>query len=141
MEANQILQPVIAMALLSFVMMLWMYATRIPAMKKLKIHPQKGQDTGELKQLLPKEVSRVSNNYNHLFEQPTVFYALCIVIALLGHTDTIHLTCAWAYVVLRVCHSLVQATIDKVMLRFVLFSMSWIALGVMIVREAFNVFL
>ncbi|WP_026376790.1 MAPEG family protein [Aestuariibacter salexigens] len=135
MPVDLLLQPVFAMAGWTFVMMVWMYATRLPAMMKLKIHPQKGQDTRELAQLLPKEVSRVANNYNHLFEQPTVFYVVCIAIVLMEHTDTVHIYCAWIYVMLRVFHSLVQATIDKVMLRFTLFSLSWLALGVMIMRE------
>ena len=135
MQASAILQPVFVVGLLTMIMVIWMYATRIPAMIRLRIHPQKGQDTKKLKELLPDEVTRISNNYNHLFEQPTLFYAIAISIAVLGHVDAIHVYSAWAYAVIRILHSLVQATIDKVMFRFGLFSLSWIILSVMIIRE------
>jgi hypothetical protein len=136
MEASAILQPVFVMALLSTVMMLWMVTTRVLAMNKAKIDPQDAQDTSRLPDMLPPEVMRVANNYNHLFEQPTVFYAVAISIAVLGHVDSMHVTCAWAYTGLRVTHSLVQATVDLVMLRFGLFLLSWLALSIMIVRES-----
>jgi len=137
---NLILQPVFVLALLTTIMAISMYITRVGAMKRLRIHPQKGQDTSDLKKLLPKEVSRISNNYNHLFEQPTLFYAVSISIAILGHVDAIHVGCAWAYVILRVAHSIVQATIDKVIIRFYIFVTSWIVLAVMIVRETLALF-
>jgi len=140
MEAKFILQPVIVVALLTIVMAVWMFFTRIPAMSRLKIHPQKGQDTLKLRELLPKEVNRVSNNYNHLFEQPTLFYAIALTIAVLGHVDQIHVWCAWAYAILRVVHSIIQATIDKVMARFIVFILSWVVLATMIIREALIVF-
>lgn len=141
MEPHLILQPVLVVGLLTVVMTVWMYMTRLPAMSRLRIHPQKGQDTSKLSELLPKEVSRVANNYNHLFEQPTLFYAVAVSIAVLGHVDTLHITCAWIYAVLRISHSIVQATIDVVLARFVLFSMSWLVLAVMVIREALAVFL
>ena len=140
MQAHLILQPVMIMALLTFVMASWMYFTRVSAMKRLRIHPQKGQDTSKLKDLLPSEVTRISNNYNHLFEQPTVFYAVALVIAVLGHVDQVNVICAWAYTGLRIIHSLIQATVDKVYARFIVFVISWLVLAVMIVRESLAVF-
>lgn len=140
MEATAMLQPVFVLGLLTIVMTIWMFATRIPAMSRLGIDPQKGQDTVRLLDLLPPEVNRVSNNYNHLFEQPTLFYAVALSVALLGHTDTLHVACAWIYVVLRIAHSLVQATVDIVLVRFSLFLMSWVALAIIIVRESLALF-
>jgi len=140
MEANAILQPVFVVGLLTIVMAIWMGTTRIPAMAKRNIDPQKAQNTSNLHDLLPPELMRISNNYNHLFEQPTLFYAVAISIALLGHVDSFNVTCAWAYAGLRIAHSLVQATVDHVMTRFTLFLLSWIALGTMTIREALAVF-
>lgn len=140
MEPEAILKPVMAMALLTLCVALWMLFTRIPAMIRLKIHPQKGQDTRKLREYLPHEVNRVSNNYNHLFEQPVVFYAVCFCIAILGHVDAILVACAWVYVALRVVHSITQARFDVVIVRFYLFVASWFVLAVMIVREALNLF-
>lgn len=140
MSASEILQPVFAMALLSVVITIWMYLTRVPAMVKFRIHPQRAKDTAKLKELLPEKVTRVSNNYNHLFEQPTVFYAVAISIAVLGHVDSFYVISAWLYVGLRVAHSLVQATVDIVMMRFSLFFASWLVLATMIIRESLLLF-
>lgn len=140
MEASAMLQPVIVVAVLSIVMMFWMLATRIPKMNELGIDPQRAQNTSTLGEVLPQETMRISNNYNHLFEQPTVFYAVAITIAVLGHVDAIAVGCAWAYAGLRVVHSIVQATIDVVMIRFSLFALSSLALTVLVVREAIAIF-
>ena len=140
MEATAILQPVFAMGLLTLGMRVWMLLTRIPEMNRRGIHPQKAQDTTKLRDLLPEKVNRVGNNYNHLFEQPTLFYAVAISLAILGAVDAIHVGCAWVFVALRVAHSLVQATVDLVMIRFGLFVLSWGALAIMIVRGALDVF-
>jgi hypothetical protein len=139
MEASAILQPVFVMGLLTVVMLVWMIATRIPAMNRAGIDAQEAQNTSALVGRLPPEIIRVSNNYNHLFEQPTLFYAVAISIAVLGDVDALHVQCAWAFAGLRVAHSLVQATVDIVMVRFGLFLLSWAALGIMTVREALAV--
>ena len=140
MEEIDILKPVFAMALLTMSVALWMLFTRIPAMMRLKIHPQKGQDTRKLREHLPHEVNRVSNNYNHLFEQPTLFYAVCLSIAILRLVDPFFVYAAWAYVAFRFCHTLVQGLVDIVILRFYLFIASWLVLIVMIVRASLIVF-
>lgn len=139
-DPNALLQPLFALGLLTCAMAVWMFLTRIPAMNRLGIHPQKAQDTSKLGDYLPPNIMRVSNNYNHLFEQPTLFYAVALAIAVLGHVDALHVQCAWAFVILRVAHSLVQATIDLVMLRFVIFCVSWLVLGAMVIRGAIAVF-
>jgi hypothetical protein len=138
MTATAILQPLFVMALLNLVMWLWMYATRIPAMSKAGINAQDASK--DSMQNLPSEVVRVADNYNHLFEQPTLFYAVVLSIALLGHVDSLHVGCAWAFAGLRIAHSLVQATINLIALRFTLFSLSWLALALMIVRESISIF-
>lgn len=139
MDAAPILQPVFVMALLTLVMLIWMYATRIPAMSRAGIDAQSA--TKASMQSLPDEVVRVADNYNHLFEQPTLFYAVAISIAVLGHVDGLHVVCAWAFAGLRIAHSLVQATVNVIAVRFAIFSLSWLALAVMILREAFALLL
>ena len=140
MDATAMLQPVIVMGILNVAMFVWMLATRLPAMSAAGIDAQEARNTRDLVGRLPAEVTRVSNNYNHLFEQPTLFYAVAISIAVLGDVDSLHVQCAWAYAILRIAHSLVQATVDIVAVRFSVFLLSWIALGVMIVRELLAVF-
>ena len=138
MAASTLLQPLFVVALLNLVMWLWMYMTRIPAMSKAGIDAQSA--TRDSMQSLPSEVVRVADNYNHLFEQPTLFYAVVLSIALLGHVDSLHVGCAWAFAGLRIAHSLVQATVNIILLRFSLFTLSWLALALMIVRESIQLF-
>jgi hypothetical protein len=134
--AQSLLQSILAMGLLSLVMFVWMYATRLPAFGKAKLDPQEAMHPGTYHERIPSEVRRVADNYNHLFEAPTVFYAVTLAIVLLGLADPLHVICAWAFVILRVLHSLVQATVNRVMVRFLLFALSWVAMGTMIVRAA-----
>lgn len=130
MVGMEILKPVVVLAAWTMVMWLWMYATRIPAMGKAGID-SKGLvgGTGEsLDKVLPPEVQWKAHNYNHLHEAPTVFYAVAIVLAITGQGDGLNATLGWAYVALRVLHSLVQVTINRVMVRFLLFALSSLVL-------------
>jgi len=121
-----ILTPVLALVCWTLVVWFWMYATRIPAMQKAKINPQDAARTRTLN--LPPNVMWVSDNYNHLMEQPTVFYALVFYTYLSGAEDPLNIALAWGYVGLRVVHSLVQNTVNIVMIRFLLFSLSTLCL-------------
>ena len=139
MTATAILQPVFALGLWTGVMLLWMYATRIPAIGKTKI-PEEESGHPSAMALLPSEVRRIGDNYNHLFEQPTLFYAVAISLAVLGHADDTMVNLAWTFVAIRVVHSIVQATFNLVLLRFGIFLVSWAVLLVMIIREALVLF-
>ena len=143
MIESQILQPVVALAIWTMVMWAWMYATRIPAMSKspeIDTANLTGGIGKDLDAILPPEVQWKAHNYNHLHEQPTLFYAIAIVLAMIGHGDGMHALLAWIYVGLRVIHSLVQVTANKVMVRFVLFALSSVVLIAMIVHAAMVVF-
>src|SRR5580765_6753245 len=97
---SSMLAPVLALIVLSLVVWIWMYATRIPAMQRAKIDPQAARHPGSL-DTLPSSARQVADNYNHLMEQPTIFYALIFFIYLAGHADQLHIYLAWTYVVLR----------------------------------------
>jgi len=135
-----ILQPAIALMIWTMIIWALMYATRIPAMQKAKIQPDDAQLTGLLDQKLPRQVQWKAHNYNHLHEQPTVFYAVSIILAILGHGDGMNAFLAWIYVGLRVIHSLVQVTANKVVVRFVLFAISSVVLIALIASAAMVVF-
>jgi hypothetical protein len=94
----------------------------------------------KLDEVLPPQVQWKAYNYNHLHEAPTVFYATAIVIAITGTGDGFNYWLGWAYVALRVAHSLVQATVNKVMLRFILFVISSLVLMALILHAALAVF-
>ena len=129
------LYPVLALVVWTLVMWLWMYATRIPAMQKAQINPDDARHPGTYVDKMPANVRSVADNYNHLHEQPVVFYALAIYSHLVGVADPLNVGLAWAYVILRVAHSIFQATVNFVPVRFVLFSLSSVVLIVMAVRN------
>jgi hypothetical protein len=138
--AQSILGSIFALGLLTLVMFLWMYATRLPAFSRARLDPQDAMHPGTYHDRIPSEVRRVADNYNHLFEAPTLFYAVALAIVVGELADPVHAACAWAYVGLRVAHSVVQATINRVVVRFSLFVLSWVALAVMLVRASLSVF-
>src|SRR5262249_62421540 len=95
---------------------------------------------GEQMATLPASVRWKADNYNHLMEQPTIFYAVALSLAVLGEGSGLNATLAWAYVLSRVVHSLLQATVNKIEARFGLFVLSsliLIALTVNAARAAF----
>lgn len=142
MNAPAILQPVVVLAAWTMVMWVWLYATRIPAMNKLGIDPDslvRDPDVS-LDKLLPPQVRWKADNYNHLHEAPTVFYAVALLLAMVGQGDGFNATLAWAYVAVRIVHSLVQATVNKVMLRWALFMLSMLVLVALILHAALTVF-
>ncbi|MGC9955235.1 MAG: MAPEG family protein [Rhizomicrobium sp.] len=128
------LTPVLALIVLTLVVWIWMYATRMPAMQKAGIKPQDARHPGSPNGL-PSPARQVTDNYNHLLEQPVIFYALVFYIILSGHSDGPHVYLAWAYVALRVIHTLIQCTVNNVTARFFVFSLSTIVLMVMAGRE------
>jgi hypothetical protein len=139
-HALSILRAILALGLLTFAMFLWMYATRLPAFSRAKLDPQEAMHPGTYHDRIPSEVRRVADNYNHLFEAPTLFYAVALAIVVAGLADPVHAWAAWAYVGFRALHSLVQATVNRVAVRFALFALSWVALAVMLVRSSIQLF-
>ena len=135
MVGMEILKPLVVLAGWTMVMWVWMYVTRIPAMGKAGID-SKGLvgGTGEsLDKVLPPEVQWKSHNYTHLMEQPTIFHATVMILALMGASAT-DVALAWGYVALRIVHSIWQATVNKVSVRFALFNLSTICLLVMAIH-------
>ena len=122
--STEILAPVTALLLLTCVVWAWMYITRIPAISKagMKLDPDlpKGQQMSEL----PPRVRWKADNYNHLLEQPTMFYAVALALALLGAGDGLNVSLAWTYVALRVVHTLQQSPWNKIEVRFTIFALS-----------------
>jgi hypothetical protein len=132
--------PVIGLVLWSFVMGFWLYGTRISAVRKHKIIYDPYRPDAVFHKQLPPRVRWKADNYNNLMEQPTLFYAVVITLALLGQDNAVNLWLAWSYVVLRVVHSLVQAIVNVVLLRLAVFMAASIVLLVLSVRAALVVF-
>jgi hypothetical protein len=141
---SDIFQPIAALAVWTMVMWVWMYATRLPAITKLPKDNSPGADVGwtsaKLESLLTPNIQWKAHNYNHLHEAPTVFYAVSIVLALVGQGDGFNATLAWVYVGLRIVHSIFQSTVNKVAIRFGLFALSSLVLMMLVVHTAIAVF-
>jgi hypothetical protein len=137
-----ILQPVVALAAWTMVMWFWLYGTRIPALSASKVDPDDlvRDPAKNLDAVLPPQVQWKAHNYNHLHEAPTVFYAVAVVLAIIGQGDGLNAQLGWAYVALRVIHSIIQATINKVQLRFMVFALSSFVLMALVARTAMVMF-
>lgn len=128
MQASPILVPVVALIAWSLVMWTWMYITRLPAIKKSRIELDPDAPSGQQMGTLPARVRWKADNYNHLMQEPTLFYALALTLAFIGQGGGANLVLAWAYVGLRILHSLVQALGNKIELRFMVFVLSTLML-------------
>lgn len=131
--AEPILVPMLALILWTFVIWVWMYATRIPAMQAAGLDPAKIKRKSDL-DVLPMSAQQVADNYNHLHEQPVLFYALVTWCVLGGTADATNVALAWAYVGVRVVHSLIQCTFNFIPVRFGVFTIGTFVLVGIAVR-------
>ncbi|MEZ5708877.1 MAG: MAPEG family protein [Blastomonas sp.] len=140
--ASPILQPVAVLLGWTMLVWIWMYATRIPAMGKAKIDVGNlvGGTGGALDGVLPDQVQWKAHNYNHLMAEPTIFYATSLVLAIQGAGDGLNAKIAWAYVGLRIAHSLWQILVNKVSIRFLLFALSSLCLMALVLHAIIAVF-
>jgi hypothetical protein len=138
MPHSPILAPVVALVAWSLVMMAWMYAVRFPAMRRkgISLKGRIGSKTGSLEGVVEDQVNWKAHNYNHLMEQPTLFYAIALTLALIGFGGGWNAWIAWAYVAFRVAHSLVQATVNVVRWRFYLFILGSLCLAALTLHAA-----
>jgi hypothetical protein len=126
----------LALILWTFVIEVWMYATRLPAMRAAGLDPARIKRKEDI-DALPVPVKQIADNFGHLHEQPTVFYALAIYTYLTATADPLNVALAWIYVALRVLHSLIQCTSNFVPLRFFVFVFSSLALLIIALRAVF----
>jgi hypothetical protein len=135
---SPILQPVIALVGWTFVMWAWLYATRIPAIAGRPMEPS--MTAADLNAVIPARVRWKADNYNHLHEQPTLFYAVALTLAAAGAGTGLNLWLAWTYVAIRVAHSLIQALGNVILVRFSVFMVGSLVLLALAVRAAGVVF-
>jgi hypothetical protein len=128
--ATPLLAPAAALIIWSIIMLLWAASLRLPALAKLNLPKEKtiGGRGSDLDGILPAQLQWKAHNYNHLMEQPTIFYATVIILALLNQGSAINLGLAWAYVGLRIVHSLWQSLVNRIPVRLLLFTLSTLCL-------------
>lgn len=130
--------PMLSLMLLTMVVWFWLYVKRIGYMQAHKIEPQSLFSRVRLLEILPDDVQAPANNLNNLFELPIVFYALCLINSQQANVSNDLVSLAWAYVVLRVIHSLIHCTYNKVMHRFAVYSSSSLVLWAMLMLTIFR---
>jgi hypothetical protein len=123
---NSILAPAAVLVMWSLIMLLWLAGTRLPAMSKAGIDLGKavGGRGADIDPNVPPSVAWKSHNYAHLMEQPTIFYATVMILAISGGATSLSVSLAWGYVAIRIIHSIWQATINRVIIRSALFFLS-----------------
>ncbi|GIZ43829.1 hypothetical protein CKM354_000704200 [Cercospora kikuchii] len=137
---NPLLQPVTVLAGWTFVMQAWMHVTRINAIGKYNVSIDAGKINQDLEQKVPNNIQAIAHNYNHLHEQPTVFYAVALSLIAAGDTHDYTVKAAWTYVGIRIFHSLYQVLVNKVLTRFQIFASSSLVIAGMTARLATLVF-
>lgn len=138
---QDILHPIVALAAWTMIVWVWMYVKRIPALTKTDLDNKSwtGGTGAHLDGILPPRVQWIAHNYNHLHEAPTVFYAVSLVLAFIGQGNGLNAKIAWAYVLLRVAHTLVQALWNLVVARFAIFALSSLALMALVLHAYLGV--
>ncbi|WP_017665656.1 MAPEG family protein [Porphyrobacter sp. AAP82] len=135
----QILAPAAVLVVWSLVMLLWIIPARFGAVAKMpdkSALPNKvGVRGNDLEGVLPDKANWPAHNFTHLMEQPTLFYAAVTILAIMG-PGAADVLAAWVYVGLRIVHSVWQATVNTIPVRFALFILSTLALIVLAVRAA-----
>ena len=131
----EILYPMFGMIVLSGIILVIFASTRVPGIYKMWGNLQFAKYSADLHPKLPEKARYLTDNYNHIFEQPTLFYAITIYIFLIGNTDTTNIFLAWFYVVTRIIHSAIQITVNNVSWRATIFGIGSLILVLMILKE------
>lgn len=138
--AAPLLAPLVTLNAWTFVMQTWMYSKRLPALSRHKVNMDSSLSQAKMEAMLPPEIQWPAQNFNHLHEQPTYFVGTILTLTYLGVNDNVTLAAAWGYVGLRIAHSIVQATVNNIMVRFSLFSASSVVLAGLTAKAASLVF-
>ena len=141
-HVNPLLGPLVALAGWTLLVMMWMAVVRFRGFKyhNIDIRTRDGGRGADLDGKVEPRFQWPAHNYSHLLEQPTLFYAIVLALVAMGDTEPLNLTLAWAYVVIRVAHSLWQIFVNKVPVRFALFLLGSLCLVMLTVHAGLEVF-
>lgn len=126
--------PMSVMLALTLLVWLYLFVQRVGYMNANQIDAELLKAPVNTQELIPPESSSAANNFKNLLEMPVIFYAVCLYLTVFGQVDSLHVTCAWVFVGLRVVHSLIHCTYNRVLHRFIVYLLSSVAVWVMVVR-------
>lgn len=136
----QILTPFLGMMLITLLVWLYMYVTRLAYIKRARIDPQELTTSYRAARHFPEHIGYPADNFRNLFEMPVLFYALCIYLYVTATADSLYVILAWGFVALRAVHSAIHCTINRVHWRFLAYMLSSIALWIMLLRATLQLF-
>lgn len=125
------------MFLLTLLVWVYLYARRIPYIRKNKFSSEQ-LSTMEVNRQSPPAICNPSDNLKNLFELPILFYVLTNYLFITHQVDRVYLLGAWIFVVFRILHSLVHCTINQVFLRFSLYLIASLSLWFMVLRSGWQ---
>ncbi len=137
---QSIVQPIVALLLLTLLVWAYMYYCRISYTVKNKINAQELSTPEKVHERLPGHINQSSNNFKNLCEAPVIFYTVCLLLMVLDKADPAFVAMAWVYVLSRVAHSVIHCFIANVLARFVAYLFSSVVLWVMVLKLAYVVF-
>ena len=126
MHVSPLLGPVVALVAWSILMFFWLAIARAPQLRGRKIPD--GVRGADLEREDPGRRNWPAHNYQHLMEQPTIFYAIVFALILMGFDRPINVYLAWGYVGFRILHSIFQATVNVGPVRFLIFLLATLCL-------------
>lgn len=126
--------PMAGMLTLTMLVWIYLFVERMGYIAANNIDAEDLKAPVQVQALIPPEHSSGSNNFKNLLEMPVIFYAVSLYLTVFGQVDELHVTCAWVFLALRVVHSLIQCTYNRVMHRFIIYLLSSCAVWVMVVR-------
>jgi hypothetical protein len=135
-DLRALLWPAFALALLTFVVLLRMFVVRVGELRRLRIHPQRVATSAQAAQKFVD--TRAADNFRNLFELPVLFYAALAIAFAIGAADRTTLALAWLFVVLRIAHSLIQCSYNRVMHRFGVYAAGVVTLCALWLRLAWH---
>lgn len=126
--------PMAGMMALTLVVWVWMFVQRVTYVSANGVKVDEMVTPADVQRLLPAEASSAANNFKNLFEMPVIFYAVCLFLTVFGLVDSLHVTCAWAFLVLRAVHSGIHCSYNRVVHRFAVYLLASLAVWIMVVR-------
>ena len=137
-EPNAILSPFFGMMLLTAVVWIYMYYRRLSFVLSHHIRPQDLRTPEHASGLLPENAQNPANNLRNLLELPVLFDALCLYLYVTQTVDTVYVASAWLFLVLRMTHSAIHCTVNRVKYRFYAYFVSALVLWFMVGRAAMS---
>jgi hypothetical protein len=131
-------RPVGVLAVWTLLVYMLVGISRIRAVRGRRVSP-KAFLYGESPEV-PPDVSLPNRNLMNLLEAPVLFYVVCICLYATRHVNRGVVTLAWIYVGLRIAHSLIHLTTNRVPHRLLAFAASNFVLVALWIRFLGTVF-